>query len=51
MIQLFGADFVADGNVPYDHFTLRFREVEQLLGSSVQLLQLTLQQVDVTLVV
>ena len=25
--QFFGADFVADGNVPYDHFTLRFREV------------------------
>ena len=25
--QFFGADFIADGNVPYDHFTLRFREV------------------------
>ena len=25
--QFFGADFVADGSVPYDHFTLRFREV------------------------
>ena len=25
--QFFGADFVADANVPYDHFTLRFREV------------------------
>ena len=25
--QFFGADFVADGNVHYDHFTLRFREV------------------------
>ena len=25
--QFFGADFIADGSVPYDHFTLRFREV------------------------
>ena len=25
--QFFGADFIADANVPYDHFTLRFREV------------------------
>ena len=25
--QFFGADFVADGSVPYDHFTLRFREL------------------------
>ena len=25
--QFFGADFVADGSVLYDHFTLRFREL------------------------
>ena len=25
--QFFGADFIADGTTPYDHFTLRFREV------------------------
>ena len=25
--QFFGANFIADANVPYDHFTLRFREV------------------------
>ena len=45
--QFFGADFIADGSVPYDHFTLRFREVGAQLGHSVLLLQHILQQVDV----